>query len=528
MKRTKTVVAGILALFIGIQAVGASPRSERSSEKVVTIAITNAWETLMPLNSSAAYNRFVCGQIYNKLTSSKGNGEYAPELADSWEINTDSTEITFHLNRNARWHDGRPFTADDVVFTFQLYSNPAVEAVSRHYLAYIAGVDNSGAETAPKSISVRAVDRNTVVIGMRGAMFYETLLTSLNNVFILPKHLLEGKTTTLINAPETWETNPIGTGPFKFVSKIEGERIEYTANTNYFLGAPKFDRLVVRVVPANSLLASLISGEVDIPALGSIVLADWALAQAQSHLITQSVPTTNYQTLLINTEKPYLTEAVRQAISMSINRQALVDLVYQGQGVPVVTPIVPANPYYDPSVAVWYDPPRAREILRRENFPLNQELIFYVPSGNASREQAAVLIQQNLEAVGLKVRINLVDFSTLMREMREGKHDIGVIGSGGVMDPSESREMIHPESEVNFALLKSYELSDIIDKGINALTFETRAPFFNQYQRRHREIAALPVLYSPNTLIAYNKRLGNVKPEDFASERWATWEWDLR
>jgi peptide/nickel transport system substrate-binding protein len=515
------------ALLFAVQAAAARPRADGPAEKVVTIAITNAWETLMPLNSSAAYTRFVCGQIYNKLASAKGNGEYAPELAESWEVNADSTEITFHLNRNVRWQDGAPFSADDVVFTFQLYSNPAVEAVSRHYLGYIAGVDESGAETGPRSIAVRAVDRNTVVIRMRNAMFYETLLTSLNNVFILPKHILEGKTSAQLNAPETWES-PIGTGPFRFLSKIEGERIEYAANKDYFLGAPKFDKLVVRVVPANSLLASLISGEVDIPALGSIVLADWALAQAQSGLVTQSVPTTNYQTLLINTQKPYLTEAVRQAISMSVNRQVLIDLVYQGQGVPLVTPIVPSNPYYDSSVEVWYDPVRAREILRRENFPFNQELVFYVPSGNASREQAAVLIQQNLEAVGLKVRINLVDFSTLMREMREGRHDIGVIGSGGQMDPSESREMIHPESEVNFALLKSYELANIIDRGISALTFEARAPFFNQYQKRHREIAALPVLYSPNTLIAYNRRLGNVHPEDFASERWATWEWDLR
>jgi peptide/nickel transport system substrate-binding protein len=347
-------------------------------------------------------------------------------------------------------------------------------------------------------------------------------------VFILPKHILEGKSIAQLNAPETWENNPIGTGPFKFVSKIEGERIEYTANKDYHLGAPKFDRLVIRVVPANSLLASLISGEVDIPGQGSIVLADWALAQAQQNLTTQSIPTTNYQTLLINTQKPYLTEPVRQAISLAIDRKTLIDLVYSGEGVPVITPIVPLSPYHDPSVSVWYDPDRARSILQRENFPFNQELVFYVPSGNTSREQAAVLIAQDLEKVGLKVRINLVDFSTLMREMREGKHDIGVIGSGGIMDPSESREMIHPESEVNFALLKSYELAEIADKGINALTFAERVPFFNLYQQRHRDISAMPVLYSPNTLIAYNKRLGNVKPEDFSAEHWATWEWEVK
>jgi peptide/nickel transport system substrate-binding protein len=275
-------------------------------------------------------------------------------------------------------------------------------------------------------------------------------------------------------------------------------------------------------------LASLISGEVDIPTLGSIVLDDWALAQQQANLITKSIPTTNYQTMLINTQKPYLTEPVRQAISMAINRKALADLLFKGEAVPMVTPIAPLNPYYDPAVDVWYDPPRAKEILTREKFPFNQELVFYVPAGNTSREQAAVMIKQDLAGVGLNVRIHLVDFSTLMREMSEGKHDLGVIGSGGVMDPSESREMISPDSEVNFALLKSSELADIADKGIAALTFETRRPFFNQYQQRHRDISAMPVLYSYNTLIAYNKRLSNVKPEDFASEHWATWEWDVK
>ncbi len=230
--------------------------------------------------------------------------------------------------------------------------------MSRYYLSVIAGTDDSGAELSAKSIGVAKVDDQTVTITMKSVMYPGNLYNNLNGVYIIPKHIFDGKTVEEINGPDLWQ-NPVGSGPFKFASKIDGERMEFTANSNYFLGAPNIDRLVVRIVPTANLLAGLMSGEIDILAgggLSSILLDDWATAQGQDNLVTSSAPTTSYQMLVINTQKPYLNQKVRQAISMAINRDALVNSLLQGQGQAVITPISPISPYYNPDVTVWYDP----------------------------------------------------------------------------------------------------------------------------------------------------------------------------
>jgi len=531
----KPFIVMVLAfgLSLGFVAeVAASPKAESnaSKEKVITLAMTNPWDSLMPLNTVSNYSRVVYDQIYDKLTMAQADGTYAPRLAKSWEVNAQSTEVTFHLVENAKWHDGTPFTARDVVFSFQTYSNPKVEALNRYAFQYIAGTDSagSGAEISEKSIAVRATDNYTVVITLKTPMFFETLLNDLNTVYIIPRHIFEGKTAEEINSPTLWE-KPVGTGAFRFVSKIDGERMVLAANKEYFKGAPKIDRLVIRVMPTVNLLAGLMSGDIDILAgggLGTVLLDDWSLAKEQKNLITESIPTGNYQLLAINTQKPYMTQKVRQAFSMAINRDVLVNSLLQGEGVPILTPISPISPYYNPAVTIWYDPVRARQILVEEKFPFNQELVFFVPTGNTIRERAAVLIQQDFEKLGVKVRIQSVDFTTLMNNMREGLHDFGVIGSGGSLDPSESRAMINPDSTVNFSRLTDYELFNVSGQGTAALTFATRLPYFHQYQVRMKEISAFAYLYTANSLMAYNRRVTGVNTANFNVLDWSAWKWD--
>lgn len=503
---------------------------ESGEPKVVTVAMTSAWDSMMPLNTNSNYSVFVYDQIYDRLLQGNAKGEYDPRLADSWDVNEESTAVTFHLNPEARWQDGEPVTADDVVFTFQMYSDPEVSALSRYYLSAIAGTDDSGAELSADSIGVAKVDDHTVTITMKTTMFPGNLFNNINSVYILPKHIFETKTADEINGPDLW-MNPVGSGPFKFASKIDGERIEFTANEDYFRGAPKIDRLVVRIVPTANLLAGLMSGEIDILAgggLSSILLDDWATAQTQENLTTSSAPTTSYQMLVINTQKPYLNQNVRQAISMAINRDALVNALLQGQGQAVVTPISPISPYYNPDVTVWYDPDQAKTILEQENFPFDQEMVFYVPTGNTTRERAAVLIQQDLKNVGINVAIQSVDFPTLMNNMRESQHDFGIIGSGGTFDPSESRQMLAPESSANFCKITSTEFADLADKGNAALTFETRKPIFDEYQALIKDVTPMAYLYTSNSLMAFNKRMIVENIENFNVLNWSTWTWDVK
>lgn len=540
---TAGLLAGALALALaGCGSGGSTPASSESTsassaetasaqavpagEKVITAGISTAWDTMMPLNTTSNYTRMIMDQLYDRLTQSTADGTIQGRLAESWSTNEDSTAVTFKLHDNVTWSDGEPLTADDVVFSFQLYSDPAVEAKSRYHLEYIAGVDESGAELSEDSIEVEADDDYTVTFHLKTSMFVDTFLQDIDTVYIIPKHIFEGKTAEEINAPDLW-ASPVGSGPFLYDSEINGERIEFVKNPNYFQGAPKIDRLILRVTDSASMLAGLINGDLDMIGYGSILIDDWALAQEQDNLVTESFPTTSYSTLIFNTDKDYLSQPVRQALSMAINREALIQAALQGEGEAIVTPISSLSPYYNSDVKVWYDPEKAKELLTEAGFPFDQTLNFYISSSSSTTGRVAALIVQDLANVGVKVEVTQEDFATLMSDMIEGKHDLGIIGSGGTLDPSESREMISPDSSVNFCQLKDTFLTDLIDKGNAELTFEARKPYFDEYQVQIKEISPMAYLYTSNSLTAHSKRVTGVNAANFNSLNWSTWEWDI-
>lgn len=522
MKRSTKMLAALTAAC-ALTAVPAFVSAE--GEKVVTAAVDTAWDTMMPLNTTSNYTRFFCDQIYDRLTQNNFDGSIEGRLAESWTVNEANDAVTFKLHENAVWSDGEPVTAEDVVFSYQMYSDPAVEAKSRYHLEYIAGVDDSGAELSEDSIEVTADSEYEVTFKLKEAMFADTFIQDIDTVYIIPKHIFEGKTAEEINAPDLW-ANPVGSGPFIYDSEINGERMEFVKNENYFLGAPNIDRLIIRVTDAASMLAGLMNGELDMIGYGSVITDDWEMAKSQENLTTQSVPTTSYSTLIFNTQKEYLTQEVRQALNMAINRQILVDGLLLGEGTPIITPIAPISPYYNDAVEVVYDPETAKQMLADAGFPADQTLKFFISSGNAITERCAALIVQNFAEVGVKVEIEQMDFPTLMSRMLEGEHDLGIIGSGGTMDPSESREMIYPTSSCNFCQLQDTELTDLIDAGNAELSLETRKPYFDEYQEKVVERAAMGYLYTKNILTVYNNSMKNLHVEDFNGLNWSSWEWD--
>ena len=165
-------------------------------------------------------------------------------------------------------------------------------------------------------------------------------------------------------------------------------------------------------------------------------------------------------------------------------------------------------------------------MLEEDGFPFEEELVL-VTSAGADSERTASLIQQDLQKLGVTVRIQQYDFAALMDFMREGDFDFGMIGSGGTMDPSESREMIAPGSSVNFAHVPDDTLASIIDEANAQLTFDARKPLFDVYQEKIMEISPMAYLYTSNDLIAYNKKLSNVNTANFSNLNLSTWTWEV-
>jgi len=495
-------------------------------EKTITLAMVSTWDSIIPFDTTSSYSDVCCDLIYDKLVYLKADGTYLPRLAESVEMNTDSTVMTFHLRKDSKWSDGEPVTAKDVVFTAKVYAAPSVNALRKNNLGVFAGF-GKGDDT----LEVSAPDNYTVVFKLAEPTNKDyVLFNKSRDFYILPEHILGKLPLDKIRESDYWKS-PIGSGPCIYQSQISGERMEFKANKDYYLKKPQWDKFVVRVVPTSNLLAGLMNGEIDTLAgnVASLQLADWTMAKKQSNLVCQSVPSLGYQYMAINTSKPYLTPAIRRIINMSIDRKLMVDGLLQGEGVIAYGPVAPNNIYYDKEIEEPFNPEKAKELLKQAGWDPNKVLVMSVPTGNTVREQAAVIIQQNLATIGIKANIETADFATHLNRVRKGDYDLGFIGSSGSPDPSECVINFCPTHLNNFSQLKDWTIYNTGDKGGHVFAFEDRKKCYDEYQRLLREYVPFAFLYYANSLFAHSTRVDGISDvQDYSQLNRDVWNWVVK
>ena len=508
----------------------AAEAGSTGGEKVITMAQTGDWDTFMPMNTTNAGADNVIELMFDRLMVINTDGTFAPRLADSWETNEAQDKITYHLNENAKWQDGEPVTAEDVVYSAQVASSSEFNYLRRIRMQYFAGTDETGCETGTDSVEVKALDDHTVEFTLKTPMDPAIIYALVNrDFFIMPKHLLSNISDADLVNDAFWQ-NPVGSGPCIFDSMESGVSIEFKANKDYYLGAPDFDRLVFKKVQSSNLLSGLMSGDIDVLSGNSqIPLADWEAAKNTQGIVTKSVPTFAYQYMAMNTSRDYLTEDVRHAISLAINRQVIVDQLLQGEARIAIGPLAEDHPYFDEKLLpIEYDPEKAKSMLEAAGWDSNRELQVLVSTGNEVREKSAILIQQDLQKIGIKTKIQTLDFPTLLTNARNGDYDLCFIGSSGSVDPSESVPNVTAGYMNNFAQLSDPTLGEIGESGAKEITFEARKKIYDQYQEELFKQMPMAFLYHTNDLFAYNEKLENVREGaiDYNINK-NVWEWKV-
>ncbi|WP_373244553.1 ABC transporter substrate-binding protein [Lacrimispora indolis] len=508
----------------------AAAEGSTGGEKVITMAQTGDWDTFMPMNTTNAGADNVIELMFDRLMVINTDGTFGPRLAESWETNEAQDKITYHLNENAKWQDGEPVTAEDVVYSAQVASSSEFNYLRRIRMQYFAGTDETGCETGTDSIEVKALDDHTVEFTLKTPMDPAIIYALVNrDFFIMPKHLLGDISDTDLVNDAFWQ-KPVGSGPCIFDSMESGVSIEFKANKDYYLGAPDFDRLVFKKVQSSNLLSGLMSGDIDVLSGNSqIPLADWEAAKNTQGIVAKSVPTFAYQYMAMNTSRDYLTEDVRHAISLAINRQVIVDQLLQGEARIAIGPLAEDHPYFDEKLLpIEYDPEKAKSMLEAAGWDSNRELEVMVSTGNEVREKSAILIQQDLQKIGIKTKIQTLDFPTLLTNARNGDYDLCFIGSAGSVDPSESVPNVTAGYMNNFAQLSDPTLGQIGESGAKEITFEARKKIYDQYQEELFKQMPMAFLYHTNDLFAYNEKLENVREGaiDYNVNK-NVWEWKV-
>ena len=487
---TTTQTEGKTETTAAAEKTGTETAQKGPKDEVVTMAVISSWDTLNIYNTSGNYGNAVADQLFERLVTRTHDGVIEPRLATEWQIADDNKSMTFKLAENALWHDGEKLTANDIVFTCKAMTNPDVDNYYRSAFNVLAGTDDDGIAADTDQLGVEAVDDYTVKFSFK-----------------------------------------VGAGPFKYVKDTAGETLEMEAFEDYYQGCPDFKTLVVRVVPAANLTAGLLNGDIDVVGMGSIPLSDWATVKGSDSLVAASVEDYSYQYMLFNLsdEDPDFQDAkVRNAFDKAINKQVMVDQLMLGDGQVAVGPMPKYHPYYDENLKPnTYDPEAAETMLKEAGFNFDKEYLMIVPKGNQVREQSALLIQQDLEKIGVKVKIETYDFTTLLQMLREGKADLGLLGGGSNIDPNESSVILKPNDARNYSLVKDPKWFDLANEGVSKVTKEERKKCYDAYQEALVEDQPYIWLYHQNDLWAYSKRLAEVPIENFVWFNFEVWKWKL-
>lgn len=335
--------------------------------------------------------------LFNGLTAHNGENQVVPGLAKSWDTAPDGCSYTFHLEENVSWHDGQAFTAEDVKFTIEAIMDP-----------------ENDSENAPNYEDVEeiiVVDDHTIMFRLAAP---NSAFLDYMTMAILPKHLLEG---------EDFQTSgffrePIGTGPYMLSEWDEGQAIILERNEDYFKGPAKIRQVIFKIVPDDNVKALQIeSGELD---LALLTPRDAANFQGKEGYTVYEMETSDYRGILFNFQNQYWTRNrdIIPAICCAIDRQAIVDTVLLGRGIPAYGPLQ-RNMYDNGDVERWeYDPERAKAILEAAGCQMGPEgfyqrngeelgFVISVGAGDQVRLDMAQAVGQMLREVGINCAVEV-------------------------------------------------------------------------------------------------------------------------
>jgi peptide/nickel transport system substrate-binding protein len=394
------------------------------------VGVLADFQSFNPVTNTALTSQEVMNYLlFTPLVRYSEDLDIVPHLAESWDV--DGSGATIRLRTDVFWHDGEPVTAEDVRFTFDLAKNP--ETASLLESAYLAMV-RSAEVVDPHTIRFEFVAPHSQP--MEG--FYWAPL---------PRHLLEGVAPGQL-AQHPFNRNPVGNGPFRFVSWETGQALTLDANPNFteaLGGRPRLDRIVFRVIPeATTMLTELFAGSADV--VCCTLLPDQG-QQVETNRATElrRWPSREFAYIGWNNERPIFSDPrVRRALTMSLDRDRIREALLFGFAEPasgMIPPVSPMHPDLDP---LPYDTAAARQLLSEAGWTTGTDGILRDPQGqpfrfilmtnseNRLRQDIATVVQQQLRQMGVDAQLRTIEFQTMLQQHRARNYDAVI--SGWILD----------------------------------------------------------------------------------------------
>lgn len=403
-------------------------QNEASGEKIVNIGVTDSLGGINPLTIDQTWiNKYAVGLEFLPLVDLDSELNFRGMLADTVST-TDFTNFIVHIDENATWSDGTPVTAEDVEFTFLRLASPVIANPTLMLYAFEGVGDDGFVEEGTESVEgVTVLDEKTV----RFTTKYPMALSTFENTYAfyihtLPKHILEQYTDEELSTLDWFNHPDVVSGPYTVTDYDVDHYISYTANENYWKGAPKIGKLNFKILDSSQIYAGLQSGEIDVThhTMTAIPQEDYENIEALENIdVVYGSPVTNQSVFIQTANLP--DKRVRQALLYAIDRNQILEQLMKGHGEVVDGFLSSAGPFYDETITPTpYDPEKAKALLEEAGWDSSRTLRFYVNSGDGTFVNAAQVIVAQWANVGVKAEIQTVDLASLMEIAGSTDYDL--------------------------------------------------------------------------------------------------------
>jgi peptide/nickel transport system substrate-binding protein len=486
------VVLPVLLALAMLSGLG-GPESAAQEDKIV-LAFNLDQNTMDPHMHFQRVGILMNIQMYDSLLHKTPKLEYEPSLATSWQALNETT-WEFKLRQGVKFHNGDPFTAEDVKFTFERVLDPATKSPQYGNIRAIK--------------EVKIIDAHTVHLLTDKP--FPLLLERVVFFPIIPKTHYEK-----VGMQAFGDSAPVGTGPYKFAEWKRDQFLRLERFDEHWRGKAPIKTLIIRVIPETSTqIAELKTGGVDMIRNLSPDLIPDLKAHSNTYVSTAPILRTHYVSLDMR-EPPFNKKEVRQAANYAIDRQAIVDKLMGGLGRTVPTIINPMAFGYDPKVEGYsYDPKKAKELLKQAGYPNGVDITLHTGTSEAFNRQLAEAIAEMLTDVGLRTNLKIWDPGPAWNKFfqGEGKATNGFIGSWGYYSTFDADAILHPlyHTEPGGWVGKWYTrvpgLDELIDAGRTTVNKDARLATYAKIQRLLKDEAPSIFLYHQHDMLGLNKRV---------------------
>ena len=470
------------------------------SASTLNLSMSSSPSRLNPILANDSASSEISDWLFNGLFKYDKDGNITPELASSYEFIT-PTKLIVKLKDNILWHDKVKLTSKDVIFTYEQIINPSVF--------------NSIKSNFNEVQSVKALDDLTVEIIYKKPYFKALEIWM---VGLLPYHILKDEKNLMTSS---FNKNPIGTGSYKIKEFKSAQDLELIANPDYFDGKPKIGKILYKFLPdPNTSFLYLKQKKLDIGGLTPMQASRQIDDNFKNNFEMLSRPSFGFSYLGFNLENPKFKDIkVRQALSLAINRQELVDILFFGYAKVCNGPFMPGSFAYNDSVKeTKQNLEKAKQLLKEAGYdeknPLSFELI--TNTGNDIRVNTAQILQYQLAKVGVELKIRVMEWQAFLNTVvHPRKFETVLLGWSLALMP-DAYPLWHSSSSklggFNLVGYKNEKVDELIEKGSVTINKDELSTIYKDIFKIVAEDLPYLFLYIPDSITAINKKIENIEP----------------